>query len=505
MKRLALALIAAACLAAAAPKKPGLVLTVVIDQFRYDYLTRFRAEYKGGFERLLTGGAVFTSASYIHMPTITAPGHATILSGALPSVSGIIANDWFDREENAPVTSVSDKSTRLLGGSPGATGSSPNRLLVSTIADELKIASPKSHTIGVSYKDRAAILPVGRTADAAYWFDTKSGSFVSSSFYFDALPAWAKEFDAPHAADKYKGAAWLNHRTPADSTLYTKLEATPFANELVAAFAERALAAEKLGTHEGTDLLLVSFSGNDYIGHDYGYESPEAHEISLLTDRLLDHLFQAAERQAGAGNVLVVLTADHGAAPLPEANWARRMPGGRFLTRNLRKVVQTELEQRHGAGDWVWGNWDLSVYLDQKLIAEKGLDLATVRREAAQALAALPHIVRTYTFDDLVQGRAIPDDITRRVANGFHTRRGPDVILIPEPYWVVRTNDDGTSHGSPYSFDSHVPVIFMGAGIRPGTYYQPVIVNDIAPTLAAILQIEPPGGSMGRVLSEIFE
>jgi len=505
MKRLVLALLAAACLASAVPKKPRLILTVVIDQFRYDYLTRFRGEYTGGFRSLLAGGAFFTSATYIHVPTITAPGHTTILSGATPSVSGIVGNNWFDREENVEAGSVSDKNTRLLGGRPGQTGSSPHHLLISTLGDEMKIANPKTHSIGVSLKDRSAILPVGRTADGAYWFDMKTGNFVSSSFYFAEVPAWVKEFNAPRPADKYKGATWFDHKMPTDATSFTPLEATPFANELVASFAERALAAEKLGTHEATDLFVVSFSGNDYVGHEYGYESPEAHDISLVTDRLLDHLFQAAERQAGAGNVLVVLTADHGAAPLPEANHARRMPGGRFSGEDVKKNEKTALERRHGPGEWVAGNWDLSVYLNRKLIAEKHLDLVAMQNEAAQALSATPHILRTYTYDDLAHGRVVPDEITRKVANGFHARRSPDVLLIPEPYYVVRVEPGGTSHASPYTYDSHVPLIFMGEGIRKGTYYQPVIINDIAPTLAAMLGIAPPGGSVGRVLSEIFE
>jgi predicted AlkP superfamily pyrophosphatase or phosphodiesterase len=497
------AALATACLAAALPKKPKLILTIVIDQFRYDYLTRYRSEYTAGFHRLLTEGAVFTNANYVHVPTITAVGHSTILSGATPSISGIVANDWFDRDENEAVTSVSDSATKVLGGAPGK-GSSPRRMLVDTIGDEMKMANTHSHAIGVSLKDRSAILPIGHTADGAFWFDPKTGNFVTSTYYFPELPGWVKDFNAAHPADRYKGVTWQNHKMPADNTLYTKLEPTPFANELIEEFAERALTATQLGTHDATDLFLVSFSANDYVGHEYGPDSPEAHAISVSTDQVLDKLLKAVERQAGAGNVLVVLTADHGGSPLPETNTGRKMPGGRYVSTNLKSVVQSALYHRYGNGDWVAGSWDLSFYLNRRLIAQRGLDLAEVQHTAAHALEAMPHIFRVYTSEDLAHGRVLPDEVTRKVVNGFNLRRGPDVELIPDPYWVVRTDDKGTSHATPFSYDTHVPVIFMGAGIRAGIYPQSVTVNDIAPTLAAICEIEPPAGSIGRVLTEIF-
>src|SRR5262249_1314848 len=378
MKKVFALALASVCLAAAVPKKPKLIVTIVLDQFRFDYLSRYRSEFKGGLHRLLTQGAVFADAHYIHVPTLTAVGHSTMLSGATPTVSGIIANEWYDREEGAAVTSVSDKTTKLLGGAP-AIGASPRRMLVDTIGDEIKIAGGKSRTIGVSLKDRSAILPLGRTGDGAYWFDTQTGAVVTSTYYADDLPAWAKQFNAPHPADRYKGVTWMGHKMPTDTTYYTALESTPFGNELVEEFAERALAAEQLGKHEGTDVFVVSFSSNDYVGPDYGFESAEARETSIRTDALLDKLMQAIDRQAGAGNVLYVMTADHGAAPLPEANWARKMPGGRFISANIKKVVQDALEKHHGPGEWVKGNWDISVYLNRDLIAAKHLSLATVQ------------------------------------------------------------------------------------------------------------------------------
>jgi predicted AlkP superfamily pyrophosphatase or phosphodiesterase len=503
MRKILLCALAVVCLAGAAPRKPKLLLAIVVDQFRYDYLTRFRSEYKGGLATLLTKGAVFTNARYIHVPAITAVGHSTFLSGATPSISGIVANDWYDRDEGVHVSSVSDAKTQLLGGK--GTGSSPDRLLVSTIGDELKMAGGgKPRVIGVSLKDRAAILPSGHMADGAFWFDTQSGNFVTSSFYYKEQPGWVREFNAPHPAEKYRGVTWLGHKLPDDNVkLFTELESTPFGNELIEAFAERALDAGQLGKREFTDVLTVSFSSNDYVGHRYGPDSPEVHDIALDTDRLLEKLFQAVERQVGADNYLVVFTADHGVAPVAEVNVARKMPGGRIDPAVIKATVQAALVKKYGAGEWVAGNWDLAVYLNQGLIGQSKLNLAEVEAEAARAIQAMPHISRVYTLQQMTQGGVLGDTVSQKVSNGFHLRRGPDVELIPDPYWMVGTGT-GTGHASPYSYDTHVPVIFMGTGVRAGQYNQSVAVNDIAPTLATMLEVETPSGSVGRVLTEIL-
>jgi predicted AlkP superfamily pyrophosphatase or phosphodiesterase len=508
MKRILLCVLAAACLLTAAPKKPKLVLVIVIDQFRYDYLTRYRGEYHSGFDRLLTKGAVFTNARYQHFPPLTALGHSLILSGAMPSVSGIAGNDWYDREEGKHVTSVSDSHTQLVGGN-GGEGASPHQLLVSTIGDELKMADGgKSRVIGISLKDRAAVLLVGHMADGAYWFDPMSGNFVSSTYYFRELPGWVKDFNNGRPAEKYRGVAWLNHKLPENlKELYgtsdeSPLESSSFGNELVELLAERAVTAEQLGRRDVTDVLAISFTSNDKVGHDYGPDSPEEHDVLVRADRLIEKLFQTVDRQVGLDNVLVVLAGDHGAAPAPEVNAARKMPGGRILVATLKQVAQAALEKKYGAGDWVAGNWDAAVYLNQSLIARKKLDPAEVDRAAAQALMAMPHVSRVYTREEITHGELLQDDIGRLITNGFHVRRGPDIEVVTDPYWIV--SDKPASHTSPYGYDVHVPVIFMGPDIRAGRYDASIAVNDVAPTLATILDVETPSGSTGRVLTEIF-
>jgi hypothetical protein len=508
MKKTLLCLLAAACLLMAAPKKPKLVLVIVIDQYRYDYLTRYRTEYHAGLDRLLTNGAVFTNARYRHFPPLTALGHSVILTGAMPAVSGIAGNEWYDRDEGRHVTSVSDSHTQLLGGN-GGEGCSPQRLLVSTVGDELKMADGgKSRVIAISLKDRAAVLLGGHMADGAYWFDPTSGNFVSSTYYFRELPGWVKQFNDGRPAEKYRGVTWLNHRLPENlKELYgtsdeSPLESSSFGNELVELLAERAVIAEQLGRRDFTDVLAISFTSNDKVGHDYGPDSPEEHDVAVRTDQLIGKLFQEVDRQVGLDNVLVVLTGDHGVAPSPEVNALRKMPGGRIPWAALKQVAQAALEKKYGAGDWVSGTWDVAVYLNQPLIARHKLDPAEVGRSAAQALMAMPHIARVYTRQEIAHGEMLRDDIGRLITNGFNVRRGADVEVVTDPYWIV--SGKPASHTSPYGYDVHVPVIFMGPYIRAGRYDRSIAVNDVAPTLATILDVETPSGSAGRVLAEIL-
>ena len=520
MKRMIAALSAIllmACALAAAPRKPKLIVAIVIDQFRYDYLTRFRAEYKDGFARLLDRGAVFTDAHYVHYPTVTAIGHSTFLTGATPSVSGIAGNDWFDQEIGKKVTSVSDPSVQLVGVPPKE-GSSPRRLLVSGIGDEMKMANPAAKVIGVSIKDRSAILPSGHMADGAYWFDESTGRFVSSSYYFTALPKWVEDFDASHPADRYAGAEWLpidskpgakplfKMSATLDAKYYKSIEPTPFGNDLVESFGERAVTSEQLGRHEGTDLLAISFSSNDYVGHTYGPDSPQVHDISVRTDRLLGKLFAFLDKQIGVDQYLVVLTADHGVSPMPQANQARKMPGGAINHAMLLKTVTDALSQKYGAGAWVSGSSALEVFLNHRLIREKKLDPAEVENTAAAALRGVAHISRVYTASQVRAGQMQRDPVSQAVSYGYYDGRSGDLLFVPENYWMLAEDDPiyVTTHGTPFDYDNHVPLIFLGPGIAPARYRRQVKINDVAPTLASILEIETPSGSIGQVLDELW-
>jgi len=487
---------------AARPRPPKLVLAIVIDQFRYDYLTRFHDDYTGGLKRMMDDGAMFTNAHYEHVPTVTAVGHSTFLTGATPALSGIIGNTWWDRETGKRVTSVSDDSTQLLGGS-GA-GSSPRRLLQSTLGDELKISGKGGKVICVSIKDRSAILPGGHMADGAYWFDGASGNFVSSTYYFSALPPWVADFNRSRPADRFAGLEWMGHRMPAaaDAKLYNALDATPYGNELIEQFALRTLAAEKLGETAKIDLMAVSFSSNDYVGHAVGPDAPEVRDMAIRVDKLIGELLRAAEAQSGAGNVLVVLTADHGVAPVPEVNEKRKMPGGRINEMQERDAVEHALTARFGAGHWILDSSDAGVYLDSSAAGKK-VDEAEEEQVAADALRAQPHVFRVYTRTQLLNGGVAQDPVDVRVRNGFNAARSGNLLVIHDPYWITGTN--GTTHSAPFDYDTHVPILFLGAQVRTGRYNREVKPNDIASTLATMLDVETPSGSVGRVLDEMLK
>ncbi|MCC6590822.1 MAG: alkaline phosphatase family protein [Bryobacterales bacterium] len=494
---------------AARTQRPKLVLAIVIDQFRLDYFYRFRDQYTGGLAQLYNQGAFFTNAHYEHFPTVTAIGHSTVLTGATPSISGIVGNEWYDREIKKQVTSVSDDKVTLLGGSGPA--ASPKKLLVSTVADELKMSGGKSKAIGISMKDRSAILPVGRMADAAYWFDDESGHMVTSTYYMSELPAWVKSFNDSRVTEKWCGQPWTSITDSSAPPLFEipagagkpcmkAIERSPFGNDLVEQFAEAAIANEKLGQNGGTDVLSVSFSANDRVGHDVGPDDPKVKDISIRTDRQLAKLFQFIDQKVGMRNVVVVLTADHGVAPLPELMQQRKMPGGRVPESAALKRVEDRLTELYGTGKWIVGKSGPAPYLNYELIENKKLDAGEVREQAAEVLRHTPYIYRVYTRDQLAAGRTLDDLIDRRVRNGYHAQRAADLFIVIEPYWLFEKG--GTSHGTPYNYDSHVPVVLMGPGIKPGRYHHRAAVNDIAPTLATLLEVEVPSGATGRVLEE---
>ena len=462
-----------------------LVVLVAVDQFRPDYLWRFEQEYKGGLHRLLTGGAVFTNAYLEHYPTVTAVGHSTMLTGATPSVSGIIGNDWFDRGSGKPVQSITDDTVTLLGGD--GVGASPRRMLASTVGDEMKMAAPRNdparapRVFGISMKDRSAILSAGHGADGAFWLPAPAGPFVSSTYYFPALPAWVTSFNA-RPIPPPGGQADTNAR--------------------VLALATAAIAAERLGQRGATDLLSVSLSDNDTIGHAFGPESPQVHDVSVRTDRHLAEFFATLDATVGLSHALIVFTADHGVAPLPEVQRERRLPGGRIDAKTLFPLIAAALEARYGAGPWLLATAGTSPYLNHTLISERKLDAEEVRRVAAEAALRAPHVARVYTRDQLQRGDVTPDLIGRRVLRGFNQQRSGDLEIVFEPFWMRAPS--GTTHGTPYNYDAHIPLIFLGPGIAPGRYHAHAALNDLAPTLAALIRVEAPSGADGRVLVEML-
>jgi arylsulfatase A-like enzyme len=494
------------------PAAPRLVLLVAVDQGRYDYFSRFASGFTGGLKTLMAEGAVFTNAHLDHYPSVTAVGHSAMLTGAPPSISGIIGNDWYDRAEKRNLTSVEDPDTQRLGAAE-AEGSSPHRLRVSTVGDELKMAHPGSRVVTLSFKDRSAILMGGRMADLALWWDSASGAFVTSTWYGAALPDWVGAFNAARPADAWLGKDW--RAITEDGTTGTLLKTLPatagpeyygslydsaFGNDLLVSLAEKALESEGLGTRDTTDILALSFSCNDEVGHGKGPHSAEVHAITVGTDRALGRLLEAVDRQVGLDRTLVVLTADHGVAPVPNQMQEWRMPGGRFSRGALEVAARAALEEAFGPGEWLEGRAGSALYLNWDLIAQTGIEAAVMERVLASALERVPPVWRAYTRSELLEGRVPPDPWSRRVALSFDRERSGDVEVLLEPYWIASIL--GTTHGTPFSYDTHIPLVLMGPGIQAGRYHGGVVLNDLAPTLATLLGIETPSGSSGRALSE---
>ncbi len=530
--------------ATSSPKKVRLVVGIVIDQFRADYLNRFSDQFgEGGFKRLLNGGAVFTNANYIHVPTYTACGHATFMSGASPSMSGIIGNEWYDRTAGRRITSVNDDKTKLLGGRDGASGMSPHRLLGSTIGDEMKLATAgQAKVIGVSLKDRSAILPAGKRPNGAYWFDLSTGNFVSSTYYFNDLPDWVKAFNRDHHSFTYFGKKWdrllpesAYARSEPDDASYEKssygtkfpytinggeekpgtkflnqFEASPFANDHLANFAKTAIENEKLGADDVTDLLTISFSANDLLGHAMGPYSQEVQDMTLRTDRTLAELFSYLDKQIGPDQFVIALTADHGVAPVPE-QVQKLGYGGKVEPRQINEAITNSLNQRFGEDKWIvqtangaFQTVNGNVYLDESTIERRKLNIADVEAAASQAVLKLDGINAVFTRTQILAGNMPDTLIARSVSFGFHPKRNGNLVIITEPFFFIGEGIT-TTHGSPYKYDSHVPVIFYGAGIAAGKYPGVSSPADIAPTLASLLNLETPSNSIGRILTEAIK
>jgi Type I phosphodiesterase / nucleotide pyrophosphatase len=333
----------------------------------------------------------------------------------------------------------------------------------------------------------------------------------------NTLPVWVNQINEGKPAAKAQDGMWYPvdakpgaakafctmGTATAETPKCRSFEATPWGNEVIEDFAEHALGAEKLGQHAGTDVLAVSFSANDYVGHAMGPDSPEVRDISIRTDRLLGKLLDNIDKTVGLSNVVFVLTADHGVVPVPEVSVAGRMNGGRLSSAVLRKAMEDALAAKYGAGQWIVNMSATGPYLNRELIESKKLDQAEVEKTAADAARKTPHVFRVYTSEQILNGKMAEDAISSRVRNGLYAGRSSDLFIIQEPGYLYEAS--GTSHGTPFNYDTHVPIIFMGPGIKAGHYYESVAANDIAPTLAAIARVQEPDGSVGRVLQEMWQ
>ncbi len=514
--------------------KPKLVVLLVVDQFRLDYLERFGADLgEGGFKRLLREGASF-DGRYGQQNTYTGPGHALIASGSYAYTNGIMQNKWWNRATAQSESMLFDPKAVLHDGSHAAEDeTSPRNFQGSTIGDELLLASPRSKVVTLALKDRGAILLGGRMGQA-YFQSEVNGDFIASTYYGPSVPEWVRTFNAQKLADQAFGKTW-ERALPADRyperddhpnegdvkgmgrtfphkltgklkapgpDYYSVFQHSPYGLDLTFAFARAALDAEKLGQRGVTDLLGVSITPTDYVGHAFGPYSQEVHDIVVRTDRALEAFLRELDRRFG-GEVLVVLTADHGATPVPEWSAEHKLAGHRVKKAQIKDAVDKALVARFGEGKWVIALEDPSVYLDWSLIDKKKLDHAEVERVAGEAAITVPGIQAYFTRTQLLHGWLPPTPIARAVARSYVPTRSGDVVLLQAPFsfWGKYGEKDwGDTHGSPYRYDTDVPLVFLGKGVVAGRRGQADMV-DVAATLARRLGLPMPAACEGEPLS----
>jgi predicted AlkP superfamily pyrophosphatase or phosphodiesterase len=494
---------------------PKLVVVIVIDQFRGDYLERYRDQFgDAGFRLLLDHGAYFPNCNYNYANTRTAPGHSTLFTGAYSNGHGIAANEWWDQKKKRMVTSVEDDATKLVGVAGDKPGSSPHNLLADTLGDELKLATQgKARVFGVSLKDRAAILPAGFAGDAAYWIDAKSGDWVTSTYYRDDLPKWAQEFNATRPA-KYWDREWKDaqgtvlrstaHRKGKDGSeagFYEVVGSTAFANEYEFEFARELMAHENVGRGPATDLLSISLSANDILGHQVGPDSPEMRQMALDLDHEIADFITFLGHQIGLANVWIALSADHGVSSLPDAVKKLRIPAANLDSKKIEEQINSAITAKFSSGHaaaYVKLDYPLA-WLDQEAFGVAHVHEHDAEVAVGEALKQ-SGMRDYYTKSQLAAGEVPNTALGRKYLNSYSPEGSWFVMGVPDIYTVGPGK--GTDHTSPYNYDTHVPLAFYGLPFQPGTYRTSTEPVDLAATLASLLGINPPSHSVGRVLTE---
>lgn len=513
----------------ATPQRPALVVGIVVDQMRYDYLNKYSNRYsEGGFKRLMREGLNCQDNHYNYAPTVTAAGHASVYTGTVPAVHGIVGNDWTDVKTGKKVYCTDDSTVKTLG-TTGNTGlMSPKNLWTSTITDQLKISQNfKSKTIAVALKDRGAILPGGHLANGSYWYDSKEGRFISSSFYFNELPQWVQDFNAQELAKKYVAQGWNTlypietytqsyvDDNPFESKLPGEksptfphdlkggnplevLRSTPYGNTITKDFALKAIEAEKLGQNGTTDFLAISFSSPDYIGHAFGPQSIELEDNYLRLDREIEDILKTLDKKFGKENVLVFLTADHAVAEVPGFINSKKMPGGVFDRNKANEEVKKAITSELGDLNLIIAEDNSQLYLNHALMSKMGIDknkLGDIIRKAYQKVDGFSELIDMQK----IGSSSLISNYRTLVENGYNPARSGDFMVLLKPQWFIGYKT-GTTHSTLYAYDTHVPLLFYGWKVQPIEYTKRTSISDISTTLANWLKCMEPSGSIGAVI-----
>ncbi|UOR03650.1 alkaline phosphatase family protein [Hymenobacter aerilatus] len=534
----ALLLGSAPALLAQGTKKPKLMVGIMVDQMRADYLPRYLDQMgNDGFKRLLREGFECRNTHYNYIPTVTGPGHSSVYTGTTPRYHGIVGNSWYDRRLRHDVYCTDDTTVQLVGTTTKSMGVSARNQLSTTLGDEMKMVSNgRSKVIALSLKDRASALPAGHMADGAFWFDINTGNFISSTYYMQALPKWVVDFNAQKKADYYRQQTWTPLRGPeaylnsvADSNAYEKIfkgktaatfpyelgklapqnppayetvNVSPFGDNLLTDLALAALANTDLGRDDVSDLLAISYSSPDAVGHTFGPLSKEENDLYLRLDLEIARLLQALDKTVGKGNYTIFLTADHGASEVPKYLAQHHAPSGAQHHATLNQGAAAYLTQQLGPGQWIETERNNMYYLNRPLIASRKLELARVQDLLADYLRDQDGIAQVNTTTQLLTS-STGAFLEEKLQNGLYYKRFGDVRFELEPGWTWELGV-GATHGSGYLYDSHVPLLWFGAGITPGVSYEPHTITDIAPTAAMLVESKLPSACTGEPIVEVL-
>lgn len=517
-------------------KQPKLVIGIVVDQMRQDYIYRYWSKFgNGGFKKIINEGYFYRNAQYNYVPTFTGPGHASIYTGTSPATHGIIANDWFVKEEGKITYCVEDPNSKTIGSDSKAGLMSPKNLLVTTIGDELKLnTNQQSKVFSISLKDRSSILPAGHSANGAFWFDGGNGKFISSSHYMNQLPTWLNEFNDLKLAKEYLSKGWntllplsnysesiadknnyeyapnkkdtaifpYDYKLQLDKHNYEIIKATPFGNTITKDLAIACIKAEQLGKGKQTDMLCVSFSSTDYVGHAYGPRSVEIEDVYLRLDKDLEELLNYLNTNIGKDNFVLFLTADHGACDVPAHLMDLKIPGGYMDEDDLAKKIKTFCLNQYG-DSLVLSLSNQQIFLNEAKLAAMKLNKFSVEHTLANFMLTVKGVAEAYPSEVLKYENYTDGTFKYLIQKGYNHVRSGNVVFSYNPAWMEYQNK-GTTHGASYSYDTHVPLLFFGTGIPKGSSVRKVNIVDIAPTVSTILHISFPNGTTGKPLEELF-
>jgi predicted AlkP superfamily pyrophosphatase or phosphodiesterase len=519
-------------------QRPKLVVGIVVDQMRWDYLYRYYNRYsEGGFRRLINQGFSCENTTINYLPSYTAVGHSTIFTGSVPSIDGISSNNWIEQLTGVGVYCTDDSTVRSVGAE-GSNGGrmSPRNLLVTTITDELRMATNyRSRVVGVSLKDRAAILPAGHAANAAFWLDDASGNFISSTYYMNELPEAVRQFNKEKNIEKYIQSDWntlypINTYTQSDSDNQTyegkmptesapvfphKLKSayassrgsfreTPFGNSLTLEFAKTVLESYQLGRGPATDFLTINCASTDYVGHQFGPNSIEIEDTYLRLDLDLSSFFSMLDKKIGKDQYVVFLTADHGAANAVGYLQNHHLPADYFMSAQILDNLEQLYGRTYGVTGLIRSGENYQINFDLKKIAASDINLDSIKALTVSYLQKQPGV--QYAVDlQKVQQASIPEPIKTMIINGYNYKRSGQVQVVFQAGWLESSESQGTTHGAWNPYDTHIPLLFMGWNIRPGSSAAVVHMTDIAPTLSALLHIQMPSGCIGTPILDLLK